>query len=63
MFNGRETVDPGLVLISYWRPDGGQPAHNADRVWGYCGVADVTDPKLAAVQADGARLLRQCSWA
>jgi hypothetical protein len=39
MFNGRELVDPGLVLISYWRPDGGQPDHNADRVWGYCGVA------------------------
>jgi len=38
MFNGRELVDPGLVLISYWRPDGGQPDYNADRVWGYCGV-------------------------
>jgi len=22
-----------------WRPDGGRPDHNADRVWGYCGVA------------------------
>lgn len=39
MFNGRELVDPGLVLISYWRPEGGRPAFNADRVWGYCGVA------------------------
>jgi SAM-dependent methyltransferase len=39
MFNGRELVDPGLVLISYWRPDNGQPEPNADRVWGYCGVA------------------------
>lgn len=39
MFNGRELVDPGLVLISYWRPDGGRPDGNADRVWGYCGVA------------------------
>jgi trans-aconitate methyltransferase len=39
MFNGRELVEPGLVQISYWRPEGGQPAHNADRVWGYSGVA------------------------
>jgi hypothetical protein len=39
MFNSLELVDPGLVLISYWRPDGGQPDSNADRVWGYCGVA------------------------
>jgi hypothetical protein len=41
MFNGRELVDPGLVLISYWRPDNGKPEHNADRVWGYCGVAQL----------------------
>jgi hypothetical protein len=41
MFNGREPVDPGLVLVSYWRPDGGQPEHNADRAWGYGGVARV----------------------
>jgi hypothetical protein len=39
MFNGKELVDPGLVQISYWRPDGGQPDRNADRVCGYCGVA------------------------
>jgi hypothetical protein len=39
MFNGRELVDPGLVLVSYWRPDGGQPDSNADRAWGYGGVA------------------------
>jgi hydroxyacylglutathione hydrolase len=39
MFNGRALVEPGLVQISYWRPEGGQPAHNADRVWGYSGVA------------------------
>jgi hypothetical protein len=39
MFNGMELVDPGLVQMSYWRPDGGRPADNADRVWGYCGVA------------------------
>jgi hypothetical protein len=41
MFNGAELVDPGVVQISYWRPDDGQPDHNADRVWGYCGVARV----------------------
>jgi SAM-dependent methyltransferase len=39
MFNGRELVEPGLVQISYWRPEGGQPDANADRVWGYSGVA------------------------
>jgi SAM-dependent methyltransferase len=39
MFNGRELADPGLVLISYWRPDGSRPDYDPDRVWGYCGVA------------------------
>ncbi|MBO0773202.1 MAG: SAM-dependent methyltransferase, partial [Actinobacteria bacterium] len=39
MFNGRELADPGLVLVSYWRPDGGDPGHNADRAWAYGGVA------------------------
>jgi len=41
MFNGAELVDPGVVIISYWRPDSGQPDFNADQVWGYCGVARV----------------------
>ena len=41
MFNGTELVDPGVVIISYWRPDSGQLDYNADRVWGYCGVARV----------------------
>lgn len=41
MFNGRELIDPGLVLVSRWRPDGGQPAPNADRVWAYGGVAPI----------------------
>jgi S-adenosyl methyltransferase len=41
MFNGRELVDPGVVQISYWRPDGGTPAPNAGKVWGYAGVARV----------------------
>jgi SAM-dependent methyltransferase len=41
MFNGRKLVDPGVVQLSYWRPDGGTPAPNADRVWGYAGVAQV----------------------
>ncbi len=39
MFNGRELIDPGLVLVSYWRPDGGDPEPNADRAWAYGGVA------------------------
>ena len=41
MFNGRELVDPGLVLVSYWRPDSGDPGPNADRAWVYGGVAAV----------------------
>jgi len=39
MFNGRELVDPGLVLVSRWRPDGDEPEPNADRAWAYGGVA------------------------
>lgn len=39
MFNGRDLADPGLVLVSYWRPDGGDPGPNADRAWVYGGVA------------------------
>ena len=39
MFNGRELVDPGLVLVSRWRPEGGEPGPNADRAWAYGGVA------------------------
>jgi SAM-dependent methyltransferase len=39
MFHGTELLDPGVVRISYWRPDDGQPDYNADRVWGFCGVA------------------------
>jgi hypothetical protein len=41
MFNGRELVDPGLVLVSHWRPEGGDPGPNADRAWAYGGVAAV----------------------
>jgi hypothetical protein len=39
LFNSWELVDPGVVGIAYWRPDRGQPDANADRVWGYSGVA------------------------
>jgi SAM-dependent methyltransferase len=39
MFNGRELLDPGLVLVSYWRPDGGRLDANADRVIAYGGIA------------------------
>jgi SAM-dependent methyltransferase len=41
MFNGRKLLYPGLVLVSYWRPDGGEPGPNADRAWAYGGVAEV----------------------
>jgi hypothetical protein len=40
MFRGRELVDPGLVLVSYWRPDE-EPGPDADQAWTYCGVAPV----------------------
>jgi len=39
LFNEWELVEPGVVPIAYWRPDDGRPDVNADRVWGYCGVA------------------------
>lgn len=39
MFNGRELVDPGLVLVSYWRPGDEGPGPNADRVMAYGGIA------------------------
>ena len=38
MFNGRELLDPGLVLVNYWRP-AISPGPNADRAWAYSGVA------------------------
>jgi hypothetical protein len=41
MFNGRELIEPGLVLVSYWRPEGEDPGPNADRAWAYGGVAAV----------------------
>jgi hypothetical protein len=41
MFNGRELVTPGVVQISYWRPDDADLDPNPDRVWGYAGIARV----------------------
>jgi hypothetical protein len=41
LFNGRDLVDPGVVQMSYWHPDGGTPAPNADKAWGYAGMARV----------------------
>jgi S-adenosyl methyltransferase len=38
MFGGRELIDPGLVLVNYWRPDG-EPVLDADRGWAYGGAA------------------------
>ena len=40
LFGGRELIDPGLVLVSRWRPDG-DPGPNADRAWTYGGIAKV----------------------
>jgi SAM-dependent methyltransferase len=39
MFNGRELVDPGLVLVSRWRPEDGEPGPDSGRAWAYGGVA------------------------
>jgi SAM-dependent methyltransferase len=41
MFNGRDLIDPGLVLVSRWRPDRELPIRVADRAWSYGGVARV----------------------
>lgn len=41
MFNGLPLVDPGLVLVSHWRPEGGDPDPGADRTWTYGGVATI----------------------
>ena len=40
MFNGRDLLEPGLVLVSRWRPDA-EPGPDADQAWTYCGVAPV----------------------
>jgi SAM-dependent methyltransferase len=39
MFNGRELLDPGLVLVSRWRPDSDLPDPNAEHVNAYGGIA------------------------
>ena len=39
LFNARPLIDPGLVLVNYWRPDNGDADHNADRAWAYGAVA------------------------
>jgi hypothetical protein len=41
LFGGRELIDPGLVLVSYWRPQDGVPGPNADRVIAYGGIAQL----------------------
>jgi len=38
LFNDRPLLDPGLVLVTYWRPDG-DPVPNANRAWAYGGIA------------------------
>ncbi len=40
LFNGRTPVDPGLVLVSQWRPHS-EPGPDADQAWTICGVAPV----------------------
>ena len=36
-FDGFELVEPGLVYLPLWRPDG-QPPENPERAWFYAGV-------------------------
>jgi hypothetical protein len=36
-FDGLDLVDPGLVQIPVWRPDGPIP-EESNQVWGYCGI-------------------------
>lgn len=36
-FDGYELVEPGLVYLPLWRPDGGPPQH-PERAWFYAGV-------------------------
>jgi SAM-dependent methyltransferase len=40
LVNGLPLVEPGLVLVTRWRPDE-DPGPNADRAWAYGGVAEV----------------------
>jgi S-adenosyl methyltransferase len=40
MFNGRDLVEPGLVLVPHWRRDA-EPGPEAHPAWTYCGVAPV----------------------
>ena len=40
MFNGLPLVEPGLTLVTRWRPDE-DPGPNADRAWAYGGIASV----------------------
>ncbi|NUP53246.1 MAG: SAM-dependent methyltransferase [Catenulispora sp.] len=36
-FDGLDVLEPGVVLLPYWRPDGELP-EEADRIWMYCGA-------------------------
>lgn len=37
MFEGLQMVEPGLVQLPLWRPEGKPPA-NVERIWLYAGV-------------------------
>jgi len=44
-FDGFEMVEPGLVYLPQWRPDGGLPEH-PERAWFYAGVGrKAPDPR------------------
>ncbi len=38
-FDGLDLVEPGLVQVATWRPDGDVSAEERERVWTYAGVA------------------------
>ncbi len=52
LFNGLDLIEPGLVLVSYWRPDDGVAASNADRAWSYGGIARLLPGRGGACQVE-----------
>jgi hypothetical protein len=54
MFNGRELLDPGLMLVSSWRPDGG--ASRPQRGLGLVLRRHRADLTIALLRGHGRRL-------
>ena len=41
-FDGFEIIDPGVVQLPLWRPDG-KPPRDLSKILGYCGVGHKTE--------------------